>query len=206
MKYLIAGYGKFGRLAVERIRNAFPSAKMIIVDQDPNKLPRDLSDSVTAFNGDAVSVMLNPTLLEPGDWIVPMAPFHLAASYLAQKSSTLKPMPLPLEISLFVPNPYPCGSSDLCCSVADFLCPDDCPEGICCTVTGQPRSPLFETLEQLQIPEFKVLVLHSSQILPGVGGYTLADLLKLEDRITPGNHIIATSCKCHAVMTSCTTE
>lgn len=206
MKHLIAGHGKFGRLAVERISQAFPSSKIIIVEQNPEKLLHDLLQGVTSYKDDAVSFLLNSTLLEPEDWIVPMVPFHLAATYLLQKSSKLRPMPFPLEISLFVPNPYPSGPSDLCCSVADFLCPDNCPEGICCTVTGQPRSPLYETLERLEFPEFKVLVLRSSQILPGVGGYKLADLLKLEQRITSGKYIIATSCKCHAVMTSCTTE
>jgi hypothetical protein len=206
MKHLIAGYGKFGRLAVERISQAFPSSKLIIVEQNPEKLPHDLSQVFTAYKDDAVSFLLNSALPEPDDWIVPMVPFHLAATYLLKKSSTLRLMPFPPEISLFVPNPYPSGPSDLCCSVADFLCPDDCPEGICCTVTGQPRNPLYETLERLQIPEFQTLVLRSSQILPGVGGYTLESLLKLEQRITSGKYIIATSCKCHAVMTSSTTE
>ena len=203
MKYLIAGYGKFGRLALERITAAFPRSEIIIVEQNPDKLPQDLSLGVSTFDGDAASFMLNASLLEGRDWIVPMVPFHLAVEYLAKKSPALKQIPFPLEISLFVPNPYPSGPSDLCCSVADFLCPDDCPEGICCTVTGQPRSPLYEALEGLQIPDFKVLVLRSSQILPGVGGYKLNDLAQLEKRITSGKYIIATSCKCHAVMTSC---
>jgi len=206
MKYLIAGYGKFGRLAVERITQSFSGSAIIVAEQDPNKLPDDPLHGVTAFNEDAVSFMLNPKRLKPSDWIVPMVPFHLAASYILEKSSTLKLVPFPLAVSPLVPNPYPSGPSDLCCSVADFLCPDDCPEGICCTVTGWPRTPLYETLERLQIPEFKVLVLRSSQILPGVGGYSFNDLLKLEDRITPGKHIIATSCKCHAVMTACAKE
>jgi hypothetical protein len=203
MRYLIAGYGKFGRLAAARITQAFPGSAIIVVEQDPDKMPPDSLDGITAYKDDAVSFMLNSKLLEPSDWIVPMVPFHLAAAYLLQKSSKLKLVPFSSEISSLVPNPYPSGPSDLCCSVADFLCPEDCPEGICCTVTGQPRTPLYETLERLQIPEFKVLVLHSSQILPGVGGYNFNDLLKLDDQITSGRHIIATSCKCHAVMTAC---
>ncbi|MBI4963948.1 MAG: hypothetical protein HY913_11785 [Desulfomonile tiedjei] len=206
MNYLIAGYGKFGRLAAERIRQAFPAAGIIVVEQNPAKLPHSIPDHVTAFNDDAVSFMLNSKPLDGQDWIVPMVPFHLAATYLLQKSSTLKLIPFPLEVSLFVPNPYPSGQSDLCCSVADFLCPDDCPEGLCCTVTGQPRSPLHKTLEELHIPEFKVSVLRSSQILPGVGGYALADLLDLENQITSGQHIIATSCRCHAIMTAYAAE
>jgi hypothetical protein len=203
MKYFVAGYGKFGRVAVERITSAFPGSTIIMVEQNPAKLPQDSLKGVTAYNGDAVSFMLNSALVEPGDWIVPMVPFHCAAKYVLQKSSALKSVPFPMEVSLFVPNPYQSGPSDLCCSVADFLCPDDCPEGLCCTVTGQPRSPLYEALERLHISEFKVLVLRSSQILPGVGGYTLNDLLKIEQQIISGKYLIATSCKCHAVMTAC---
>jgi hypothetical protein len=106
-------------------------------------------------------------------------------------------------LSGLVPNPFALDGSNLCCSRADFFCPDDCPEGDLCTVTGEPREePLYRMLEELEVPGVTVLVLRSRQIMPGIGGYLLGELMDLTERIPQGRSLIATSCKCHGVITS----
>ena len=47
------------------------------------------------------------------------------------------------------------------------MCPDDCPEGETCTVTGLPRVPLYDELELLKSPDWTTLIQRSFQILTG---------------------------------------
>ncbi len=99
--------------------------------------------------------------------------------------------------------PVQVDGSALCCSRADFLCPDDCPEGDLCSVTGMPRErPLFEIIEGLRVPGFATLVQRSHQILPGVGGYSVGELRSLALQRAAGRYLIATSCKCHGIVTA----
>jgi hypothetical protein len=103
-----------------------------------------------------------------------------------------------------LPNPMVVNESNIVCSRADFVCPDDCPEGELCTVTGKPREPLYDALERLELPGYNMLVQRSSQILPGVGGYRLGDLHRLAHFVDKGRFLIATSCKCHGILTAIT--
>jgi hypothetical protein len=82
------------------------------------------------------------------------------------------------------------------------MCPDDCPEGDFCMVTGEPRDePLFRTLAKIAIPGFGIIVQRSFQVLPGIGGYPFADLRSLGQKIKQGPYVLATSCKCHGILT-----
>ncbi|MEW6352505.1 MAG: hypothetical protein AB1646_25950 [Thermodesulfobacteriota bacterium] len=99
--------------------------------------------------------------------------------------------------------PVPVDACTLCCSRADFLCPDDCPEGDLCSVTGMPRDlPLSETLEAVRVPGYVTLVQRSGQILPGIGGYPLGELRALGLHCAAGRYLVATSCKCHGIVTA----
>lgn len=202
MKFVVIGYGRFGHIAVERLRKAFPTRLLIIVDHDANKLSGELGQDALAVDGDATRFLLHSKVLEPEDVVVPMAPFHLAASYVLAKSPEAHEVPIPVTLFGLVPNPLRMGVSNLLVSRANFVCPDDCPEGECCTVTGLPSKPLHRTLKQITIPEFTIVVQQSRQLLPGVGGYPMRDLLALPGQLASGRNILATSCRCHAVLTA----
>jgi hypothetical protein len=89
-------------------------------------------------------------------------------------------------------------------SLADFLCPDNCPEPAeNCTVTGRPRGkPLFARLAGIELPGWSVGVIRSHQLTPGVGGCRVADLLALRERIVKsgGRWLVATACRCHGAL------
>lgn len=202
MGYLIAGFGKFGRLALARLEKAFPDARVDVLESDAGKIAESSSGNILYHRADAVSFLAESPGLRDEQIIVPMVPFHLAAGYLLKKNPRCCRTAFPSDLASKVPNPFPLDSGDLCCSRADFICPDDCPEGHLCTVTGEPREPLYELLERTAAPEFTVLVQRSFQILPGVGGYALGDLRRLHQRVGAGKYLVATSCKCHAVITA----
>lgn len=202
MEYIVLGYGKFGQLAVSRLVEAFPGARMAVVDVDPIRFHNPLPDGVIAFQADATEFLVRSTLFAPQALVLPMVPFHLAASYLKASVPGCREIPVPECLATMVPNPFSLDSANLGCSKADFLCPDCCSEGDLCTVTGLPREPLYHSLEALEIQPFTVVVQRSSQILPGVGGYPMGELRALAGRMRPGLYLVATSCKCHAILTA----
>jgi hypothetical protein len=202
MKIIVIGYGRFGHIAAGRLRESFPNRLLIVVDHDPDKLSDDMSQDTLAIDADATRFLLHSKVLEPEDVVVPMVPFHLAAAYVVAKSPAAHEMPIPVTLFGLVPNPHRMGISNLLASRANFVCPDDCPEGQFCTVTGLPSKPLHSTLAQITVPEFSIVVQRSRQILPGVGGYPMSDLLKLSEQLVNGRNILATSCRCHAVLTA----
>ncbi|MBI5571055.1 MAG: NAD-binding protein [Desulfomonile tiedjei] len=202
MRYIILGYGKFGKLALERLSGLSEPSEILVVDRDPEVLPRDTGGNAQWVVSDAVSFLANSARVRPEDVIVPMVPFNLAAAYVLARSSDACLIPIPAEIIGLLPNRFQVNASNLCCSRADFICPDDCPEGELCTVTGERREPLFAYIQELTVPGCEVLVLRSFQITPGIGGYTFGSLREMERRLTRGRYLIATSCKCHAIVTA----
>ncbi|MFH1112454.1 MAG: hypothetical protein V1792_00905 [Pseudomonadota bacterium] len=201
-RYLIIGYGRFGRLAARRLRLYDPECAIILVERDGAKLKDTLPPHVTVFNEDALSFLIGSGQVESTDIIIPMVPFHLAASFIVSSVKGCGEMLYPRELDALLPNPFPLNRNVICCGRADFVCPDDCPEGDLCTVTGLPRKPLYDDLEGIEIPGFTTVVQRSSQILPGVGGYPVHDLQRLTRLIRPGKYLAATSCKCHGVVTA----
>lgn len=201
MLYVVLGYGKFGHMAVERLTVAFPSASVIVVERDADRIAAPLPPQVAALHGDATDVLIGAGPIAAEAIVIPMVPFHLAASFIKARTRHCAEIALPENLEALVPNPFPVSPSTLCCSNADFLCPDDCPEEDLCTITGLPRTPLYSTLEALRVPGFRVLVQRSRQILPGIGGYSFKELESLRLPIVAGSYVVATSCKCHAIMT-----
>lgn len=202
MRYLIAGYGKFGRLALSRLEQTFPDSFIDVVESDASKIPKGCSSKVFFHNVDVISYLAGSYALNEEDVIIPMVPFHLVAAYILAKKPHSRLISVPSDLALEVPNPFPLDYANLFCSRADFICPDDCPEGDLCTVTGEPREPLYHLLEQTRSSGFTILVQRSFQILPGVGGYPFGDLRSLCRRIGHGKYLVITSCKCHAVITA----
>jgi len=203
MKYVITGYGRFGRIALERLRSAFPGACIVVIDPMGFERAAFEPPTVTGVQGDAVAVLLDWPESEDADVIVPMVPFHLAAAYVLARRPSAHGAALPDAVVAMAPNPFRLNESTLAFSRADFLCPDYCPEGDRCTVTGLPRDePLYSFLARLVVPGFEVLVQRSYQLLPGVGGYPLSELRELARHIRSGESLIATACKCHGILTA----
>jgi hypothetical protein len=202
MKFVIAGYGHFGRIALARLKDSFPDTQVFVIESDEEKLREEFPSGTITVRKDAVGFLCNSDVLEMDDFVIPMVPFHLAASYVSAKVPNISETSLPEEIAAVAVNSIRMNLSNLLVSRADFLCPDDCSEGETCTVTGRINEPLYDTLTSIRVPGFSVLVQRSYQILPGVGGYPVRDLTKLLDRITLGRHLVVTSCKCHAIITA----
>jgi len=202
MTFIVAGYGKFGRLSVARLLRELVSPSITVVEKDAARLALGSPEGVQCVHGDAVEFLLRAGSIQPEDLILPMVPFHLAAEFVQARLTGAVRIPLPPGLSSLLPNPFIVNDSCLCCSRADFLCPDDCPEGDLCTVTGLPRDPLYRELENLLVPGVNIVVLRSVQILPGVGGYSFAELQRVTDRVRFGPNSLVTSCKCHSVLTA----
>jgi hypothetical protein len=202
--FVIAGLGKFGCLALERLQRSFPHSRIIVLEQDGEKSACKFSPPVSIIEGDAASLLQDATLFHAEDIIIPMVPFNLAASYVLAKHASTREIAIPEEMLDLLPNPMVVNESNIVCSRADFVCPDDCPEAELCTVTGKPREPLYDALRRLESTGYNILVLKSSQILPGVGGYRLGDLHRLAHLVDKGRFLIATSCKCHGILTAIT--
>jgi hypothetical protein len=199
MRYVIAGFGNFGRKALERLLEYRHADCIAIVERDPRK-KTNIPAEVEWIPGDAIHAIVS-SRWEPEDVVIPMVPFNLAAKYLLSRHIGMSETELPPNLEYKLPNPVRIDDSNVICSKANFLCPDDCPEGDLCTVTGLRRTPLHEELRLISIPDFTVLVLTSRQILPGIGGYSVANLNDISDGIMRGKYILATSCKCHAILT-----
>jgi len=203
LRFILIGFGKFGRLSFDRLRSTFKSAKFVIVD--PNLcLVRDaFDDSTRLIPSDGIEFLANNTQLLETNLVVPVAPFNIAASYILASSHGTGYVDLPAGMSDHFENWSLVNQSTLCISSGQFICPDDCPEGETCSVTGERRVPMHDKIERIKSPGFQILVVRSFQLLPGVGGYFFRDLQSLRQTIQPvQRYVIATSCKCHAILTS----
>lgn len=203
----ILGAGHFGALAVKRLSRRYPDASFLVVDAREEKLEtiRETYGFSTQVE-DAVSFLVkNP--FSDDTWIVPAVPIHVVFLWIMNQLECLGQvsfLPVPEEVDSQVPNPYRIPSGTLYASFATFKCPDACnePDEIC-TYTKQPRpGNLFERLAQIDVPEFRVTVVRSLQLAPGVGGYTGAHLRAALKGIEKeqGKHLIATACRCHGVI------
>ena len=207
-RFLILGAGRFGSLALDRLRKRWPLSRIIMVDCCR---PADFNLEVVGvrfISAEAVGYLA--ALAEPAaaaDWIVPAVPVHVAGQWVRRRlaeSGQVFPLAIPNAVVSLVPHPMHGKDGQLYVSNADFLCPDDCPEPEkICTVTGKPRPQVLHTLlAGLSIPGFTVVVVRSRQLAPGVGGYRPVDLQDAMDRVraAPGPVLLATACKCHGVI------
>ena len=156
--------------------------------------------------GDGITY-LKQFLSESGnvDYIIPAVPFHLAFEFILSQLKPLGAKRREVPPLLGLPNPMKGKSGDLYTSIADFLCPEDCPEPAqYCTVTRERREkPLYQILKELKGP-FESKVIRSKQLGLGVGGYLPGDLLKTVREIKKAGAsnrliLISTACRCHSV-------
>lgn len=203
----ILGGGRFGRLAAERLTRRFREAAILVVDERSERLVPLAEQFGVKTCAENAMEFLDDHDLDQEVWIVPAIPIHAAFQWLLRRAR-LAPravsIPVPEPVDPQVPNAYRVSDGTVYASYATFLCPDNCsePEELC-THTREPRrGNLFEELERISVPQYRVAVLRSHQLAPGVGGYTGGQLKTLEKTILeqPGHYLIATSCRCHGVI------
>lgn len=206
----VLGAGRFGELAVKRLTRRMPEADFTVIDVRPEKLDRLKGDygssRMAVIEGDGLDWLSRDEI--PEDlWVVPAVPKHVAFLWLLNRLGRVghvTTLPVPTEVDAQVPNPYRVPEGTVYASHATFLCPDSCsePEDIC-TYTKRPRATnLFEIISQVQVPDYRPLVVRSSQLAPGVGGYPMERLQRTLEQIRAhaGRFIVATSCRCHSVI------
>ncbi|MCK5539748.1 MAG: hypothetical protein KAI69_02375 [Deltaproteobacteria bacterium] len=212
----IIGCGKFGYRALEFYAQRRGPQTLILVDSDRENLlagQKFLSPTNTPFSTsrlDAVDYLVilldDPEALQ-NDWIIPTVPFHLAFAVLRRvsKRGSLPWISLPL-----LPNLFTGERNEIYSSLAEFLCPSDCPQPRThCFHTGKKRDPsllhLLACLESYQGGQGKKLpslILPSTQIGSGLGGFPLRRLQRIISFINnrcPEPLLFSTACRCHGV-------
>jgi hypothetical protein len=131
-----------------------------------------------------------------------MVPFHLAAGVFMAAIESAHECALEEAMDGIAPNHMTLDRSNACYSWASFMCPDDCPEGPLCSVTGKPRDePMYGILGKAYAFGAPIRVVRSLQTLPGVGGYYLEAIRELILHRSEDRFALATSCRCHAIVT-----
>jgi len=207
--YLIIGCGRFGGRAAEKLLQKDPRSKIIVVDRSKKALRKVSHLPVESEACDGTLYL--EEFLSKGrrtDYIIPSVPFHLAFEFILYQFKPWGGKRIKVPSLSGLPNPIIGKTGDLYTSLADFLCPDDCPEpSQYCTITKQRRQkPLYGILEDTK-GNFESRVIRSRQLSPGVGGYspeTLLGLLEnIKKRMEPGRTIlVSTSCRCHGVVSA----
>jgi hypothetical protein len=204
--YLIIGCGHFGSRTVLKLLEKDPRARITVVDRYKKQLEKISRLPVETIACDG-RPFLEDFLSEgrPVDYIIPAVPYHLAFESILSLLKHLGAKRVEVPPLQGIPNPMRGKAGDLYTSLANFLCPDDCPEpSQFCTITGKKRPrPLFDILADLK-GSFDSFVIRSRQLELGVGGFQPKEWIDLIDRIKKqkrSNHLllISTACRCHGV-------
>lgn len=204
--YWIIGYGHFGRRAAEKLLQKNPLSKVIVVDKSRKVSQKEPHLPVEIVIRDGVSY-LSQFLLHgrKADYIVPAVPIHLAFEFILSQLKPLGAKRRKLPFVTELPNLVIGKTGDHYTSLANFLCPEDCPEPAHhCTFTKKRREKaLYEILTDLKGP-FKSKVIRSYQLAQGVGGFRPKALLALLEEIKKKRKagktiLISTASRCHGV-------
>jgi hypothetical protein len=206
--FWIIGGGKFGLEAAKKLCKANPSDQITLVEHEKAVCGRIRELGYQAVCMDGLQYLDRHLIsARDPDWIVPAIPLHVAYEWIRAKMSAryvMEPITVPPDLVAALPNPINAETGQLYISIADFICPESCPEpDQICTYTHKPRAMiLHEFLKSIQFKGLKSVVIRSHQLLPGVGGYkprALYDALKeIETAQMPV--ILSTACSCHAVI------
>jgi hypothetical protein len=204
----IIGAGRFGRIAAARLKQSQTDARLTVVDRVFEKCVwmKQSSFDVVCMDGiDFLSTCLSPK--NAPNWIIPAVPVHVALLWVHQQLAPdfdIRPERVPDFIRREIPHPMEGKNGEIYMSLADFICPDNCPEPEkVCTFTRKPRPySLFERLGELGNGQFLSVVIRSRQLAPGVGGFTPEMLNEALEKVkNAGKPILFSSaCRCHGVM------
>jgi hypothetical protein len=204
--YLIIGGGYFGSRAAEQLLKKNLRSKILVVDRNKAALKRVSSLPVETGVSDGLAY-LGRSLLEdkPFNYIIPAVPSHLAFEFILSRLEGFGAKRGRVPPLSGLPNPVKGKTGDLYTTVADFLCPEDCPgPSPHCTVTrGRRENPLYQMLKDLK-GSFESKVIISEQLLPGVGGFRPNALLALLEAVRKLENsaclvLVSTASSCHAV-------
>ena len=206
--FWIIGGGKFGRRAAESLGKKHSLNNLAIVEKDKSVCRQLGRLGFEAVCTDGIRYLVrNLTGSHDPDWIVPAIPLHVAFEWIRLKLSktrSLQKIAIPNALVTALPHPIKAGTGHLFISIADFKCPENCPEPAdICTYTGKPRLMiLHEFLRSIQRKDIKTVVIRSHQLAPGVGGYTPRALFAALDEIETAQRPVSlsTACSCHGVM------
>jgi hypothetical protein len=206
--FWIIGGGKFGLKAARTARRSNSANKLTLVDKQPAVCRQLDRMGFEAVCMDGIRYLERHLInRRHPHWIIPAIPVHVAYGWIRAKlSSSRKPLSIPVPADLLgeLPNPIKGSAGQLYISIADFKCPDNCPEpDDICTHTGKPRPMiLHEFLKSIRYRNFKSIVIRSHQLAPGVGGYPPAQLFEAlkEVETTQAPVLLSTACSCHGVM------
>jgi hypothetical protein len=205
-KYLIIGCGHFGGRAAEQLLKKKSHPKIIAVDKNRVTVEKLSHLPIETIVEDGLSY-LNQFLSEgqAADYIIPSVPFHLAFEFVLLRLKPFGGRKAKIPSLSGLPNPEIGKTGDLYTSLADFLCPEDCPEpSRYCTVTRKKREkPLYDILRELK-GAFKTRVIISQPLAVGVGGFQTKELLALLEDVKKQKNsrrliLISTASRCHAV-------
>lgn len=204
--YLIIGCGHFGSLAVEKLLRKNAHSRITVVDKAEKAIRKISSLPVETFVAEGIAYLdQSLSMSQHMDYIIPAIPLHLVFEFTLSHLRLLGGERKKVPLLTGLPNPMTGKTSDLYTSLANFLCPDDCPEpSQYCPVTKKKRpKPLYKILMDLRGP-FDSRVIRGQQLGLGVGGFrpeVLIGLLKdIKNRRDPDHLIlISTACRCHGV-------
>ncbi|RLB65386.1 MAG: hypothetical protein DRH04_10545 [Deltaproteobacteria bacterium] len=204
--FYVAGGGHFGRQAIAKLLKR-PQARIQVVEKDAAEV-KELLTAMPAckdhlLTADAVDY-LSSLVAGDGDdsaWIIPTVPLHLAAAVVRRLTGRDF---LPWDEVPPLPHGFAGANGELYSSLADFICPDDCPQPADhCYMTGEVREKsLVQILREISYHGYPSLVLQSQQLAPGVGGFQIEALRQLLEKMNkeiPGPLVFSTACLCHGV-------
>ena len=206
LSYLIIGCGHFGCRAADQLLKRDPHSKIIAVDKEEKAVQR-LSHLPVEIIVDDGLPYLNQFLSggQTVDYLIPSVPFHLAFEFILLRLRPFGARRAKVPSLSGLQNPEIGKTGDLYTSLADFLCPEDCPgPAQYCTVTRERRPhPLYKILGDLKGP-FKSKVIRSEQLGSGIGGFRPRVLLDPPEDIQKRKDkshlsLISTASRCHGV-------
>jgi hypothetical protein len=207
--FWIIGAGQFGEKAAVRLRLKYPEAAITVVDQDRKALQRVDGVATTVFIGDGVVYMAEhlTNYEEPPDWIVAAVPVHLAFEWLCKRLAPayrIEKLAVPETLTQKLGCVFKGEDGRVYTSMADFICPNNCPEPAdLCFVTGKPRPiDLYKELSAVDPLQMTPVIVRSRQLSPGVGGYRPGDLFDALRKVEAchGPVLLGTACRCHSVL------
>lgn len=207
----ILGAGHFGRRAALLLLREHRASELYAVDTEEEALSFLRDRGMQGIRADAVGFAVeNVRFMRPGHLLIPAVPLHLAFEWLKGHLGpryTFRVLGIPRGALGRVPQVWNGQNGDVLVSYADFLCPDDCPEPDCCTVTGERREhPMYAVLAALDLGEdFGICIVRSRQIAPGLGGYRARDLMEMAAAVASGEKprwVLGTACRCHGVLSA----
>jgi hypothetical protein len=210
--FIIIGAGQFGSRAA-RILIQKTDSPILIIDLDQNRLDGIKVHPIERIVGDGIWFLIkNFDKLGGSHTIIPAVPLHLAFEWLKGYLEDgygykIKQINVPADLKKFLPHTWDGREGSLLVSYADFQCPDDCPEpdGYCLS-TGEKREfPLFQRLSKVDLSDYRIHIIRSRQLMPGLGGYPAGDLKDLMIKVQKQKAekwLLGSACSCHGVLTA----